>query len=687
MRKEAIKTDETVDAAAALAELARRTAMLDAISYAAAQIVGVEDWRIGIQELLNRLGRATEVSRVTLFEIHDGPDGQPAESCRYDWAEPGYARLSDDLRYHNIPLAEPEGQLRDWVAARQRGEIVQATLKDVTGETRQTFLEHGTQAFISVPIMLRAGVWGFLGLDDCRAERVWRGLEIDVLKTAAALIAGAIERAEADEALRRSRERYALAARGANDGLMDWDLAEDTAFFAPRVYEILGLPEGVLRNSREAFFKRLVDEDRVSARAYLERTIERRIRKFSFEARLKEPDTAIRWIVARGLIVYQHGKAVRMVGSVRDITDRKNVETELRASERRLRAILDTAFDAILTFDSIGRIIGFNEAASRIFGYERADAVGKTITRLLLPPIYRPLYETEMRRYLQSGSSEIFHRLIEVEALRADGTHIPIEASITEVPVAKGRLFTCIMRDISERKRFESRLAVAERQRAQLTRHFSPNMVEELMQAGGRIGIARTQPMAVLFADLFDYTEMSAAMSGEQVIALLREFHAIVEDAVFNHGGTLDKYIGDGLMATFGTPSPGPMDATNAIAATRQMLREINRWNQRREAKGERRIRIGVGLHFGPATLGDVGTDQRFELTVVGDTVNVASRIEQMSRLVRTAVVASDDLIQRAIAECGQEAVESFRDLGEHRVRGRQALIRLWGLSAESQKP
>jgi class 3 adenylate cyclase len=243
------------------------------------------------------------------------------------------------------------------------------------------------------------------------------------------------------------------------------------------------------------------------------------------------------------------------------------------------------------------------------------------------------------------------------------------------------------LRDISERKRFGAELANAERQRAQLTRHFSPNMVEEIMQAGGRIGIARTQPMAVLFSDLYDYTEMSATMSGEQVIALLREFHAIVEDAVFNHSGTLDKYIGDGLMATFGTPSPGPMDATNAIAATRQILRDLTRWNQSREVKGERRIRIGVGLHFGLATLGDVGTDQRFELTVVGDTVNVASRIEQMSRPVRTAVVASDDVIQRAIAECGQEAVEGFRDLGEHRVRGRHALIRLWGLSAESQQP
>jgi adenylate cyclase len=191
----------------------------------------------------------------------------------------------------------------------------------------------------------------------------------------------------------------------------------------------------------------------------------------------------------------------------------------------------------------------------------------------------------------------------------------------------------------------------------------------------------------VLFSDLYDYTEMSAQMSGEEVIALLRDFHAIVEDAVFNHGGTLDKYIGDGLMATFGTPAPGPMDATNAIAATRQMLRELARWNQRREEAGERRIRIGVGLHFGQATLGDVGTDQRFELTVVGDTVNVASRIEQLSRLVRTAVVASDDLVQQAVAECGREAVEGFRDLGAHRVRGRSTLIRLWGLSAESQKP
>jgi PAS domain S-box-containing protein len=677
-----------VQDAAAHAELARRTAMLDAISYAATQIVDVADWRVGIQELLNRLGRATDVSRVTLFEFHQGPDGQPVESCRYDWAEPGFAKLSDDPRCQNIPLTESTGgQLEEWTRRRRRGEIVQATLHEVTGETRQTFLEAGTQSFISVPIMLRSGAWGFLGLDDCRTERIWHALEIDVLKTAAALIGGAIERAATDEALRNSRERYALAARGANDGLWDWDLVANTAYCAPRLYEILGLPEGSLDHSRDAFFERLVDDDHVAARAYLNRCIDDGRRKFRFEARLKGERGRPRWVVARGLIVYAGGKAVRLVGSLRDITDHKHAEFELRAGQQRLRAILDTAFDAIVTVDAHGRIVEFNAAATRIFGHARADAVGRVMGDVIVPPIYRAAHAAGMQRYLDTGKSTLLNRLVEVEGLRADGSHVPIELSITEVPLAEGRLFTAVLRDVSERKRFEAQLATAERQRTQLTRHFSPNMVEEIMQAGGRIGAARTQPMAVLFADLFDYTEISASMSGEQVIALLRAFHAIVEDAVFNHGGTLDKYIGDGLMATFGTPTPGTMDASNAIAAVRQMLRELARWNRSRAERGERRIQIGVGLHFGQATLGDVGTEQRFELTVVGDTVNIASRIEQMSRLVRTAVVATDDLIRQAIAECGREAVEGFRDLGAHRVRGRQALIRLWGLSAESQRP
>jgi len=89
-------------------ELARRTAMLGAIGYAATQIVAAGDWRAGIQELLSRLGLATGVSRVTLFEVHMGAEGRLVESCRYDWAEEGLATLSDDARYQSMPLSDED---------------------------------------------------------------------------------------------------------------------------------------------------------------------------------------------------------------------------------------------------------------------------------------------------------------------------------------------------------------------------------------------------------------------------------------------------------------------------------------------------------------------------------------------------------------------------------------------------
>src|SRR5215468_8248692 len=92
----------------ALGELQRRTAMLDAIGYAATRIVTSGDWQAGVQELLDRLGQATSASRVTLFEIHQATDGRLVESCRYDWAEPGLTRLSGDPRYQAFPLVDAE---------------------------------------------------------------------------------------------------------------------------------------------------------------------------------------------------------------------------------------------------------------------------------------------------------------------------------------------------------------------------------------------------------------------------------------------------------------------------------------------------------------------------------------------------------------------------------------------------
>src|SRR5262245_31917056 len=279
----------------------------NAIADAATRIVVGLDWRDGLQELLARLGQATGVSRVTLFETHSGPSCRLVESCRYDWAEPGVARLSTDPRSQNMPVVDERGELDEWTRRRQRGEVVMATLRQVAGYDRQVFIEQGVLSFVSVPIMLRRGYWGFLGFDDCRNERIWSRHEIDMLGTAGGLIAGAMEQAETDERLRASEERYALAARGANDGLWDWNVVSGHAYFSPRLHEILGLAEGMLAPWMAALLKQFDERDETTVRDYFAAHFHHRKRRFSFEARLRTGPATPRWLAARGLIVYADG--------------------------------------------------------------------------------------------------------------------------------------------------------------------------------------------------------------------------------------------------------------------------------------------------------------------------------------------------------------------------------------------
>ena len=595
-----------------------------------------------------------------------------------------------------------------------------------------------------------------------------------------------------------------MAARGANDGLWDWDLLKDRAYYSPRLTEILGISIEDLGDSPARLFEQFDPIDAAAASAHLNGRFQRERNKFRFECRLRAGNGSLRrWIVARGLIVYDHGQPIRVVGSLReitdfkraeakvrtlsneapvllcmidpedrlifanrgflsffgrtlddmaegrwdwtkdihpddlpetrrryfealrqhktleiehrvrrfdgqyrwvhetevarftpegtfagfvgalvDITDRKRAEADLRSSEVRVRAILDTAFDAIISMDESGRIVEFNQAATRIFGHLREAAIGRELAELLIPPELREAHRAGMRRYLAGGQSIVFGRLAEFEAMHADGSRLPIELSVTEVLLPEGRLFTGILRDISERKRWQAQLADADRQRTVLARHFSPNMVEELMRSGGQLDDVRAQPITVLFADIFNFTAMSATTPMTEVIELLRRFHALVEEAVFANNGTLDKYIGDGVMATFGTPWPGPRDATNAVACARHLVCGLNRWNRERELAARQPLHIGVGLHYGEATLGNVGSARRFEHTVVGEVVNLASRIERLTRTLDVALLISDAVVEAVNREAGQPVLAGFVQTSAQAIRGHRKRIGLWGLTA-----
>lgn len=247
---------------------------------------------------------------------------------------------------------------------------------------------------------------------------------------------------------------------------------------------------------------------------------------------------------------------------------------------------------------------------------------------------------------------------------------------------------------VERARRLVERQATTERERANLSRYFSPNLVDELAQTDQPLGPTRQQAVAVLFADLIDFTRLAEGMTPDAVIALLRELHGRLQAVVFAHGGTVDKYVGDAVMATFGTPHPGPHDATDALRAALAMRDAVDAWSRERAARGEPALQIGVGVHHGPVVLGDIGGESRLEFAVLGDTVNVASRLERLTRELGVAVVASDDLVRAVRAEAtaahadaamranaardADALLAALAPAPQQELRGRAGAIRVW---------
>ena len=226
--------------------------------------------------------------------------------------------------------------------------------------------------------------------------------------------------------------------------------------------------------------------------------------------------------------------------------------------------------------------------------------------------------------------------------------------------------------------------AAVERERANLARYFSPNVVDQLSHSDEPLKEVRTQNVAVLFVDIVGFTAYAANRPSAEVIETLRAFHGRMEREVFAHGGTLDKYLGDGLMATFGTPFAGDHDATNALTCARAMMVSVEEWNRKREAAGEPPLRASFGLHFGPAVLGDIGAN-RLEFAVIGNTVNVASRVEALTRSLDADLVATAELkaqVEKEDPDCarltGDMAVRSGQS-----IRGLDRQMDVWTLRGE----
>jgi adenylate cyclase len=152
-----------------------------------------------------------------------------------------------------------------------------------------------------------------------------------------------------------------------------------------------------------------------------------------------------------------------------------------------------------------------------------------------------------------------------------------------------------------------------------------------------------------------------------------------MEEEVFRHSGCLEKFIGDALLATFGVPDVGARDATDTLACARGMLAAQEAWNRERAASGLPPLRMGLGLHFGPVVAGDIGSRRSMAFATVGDTTNVASRLQALTRDLGASLVASGTLVATVERESADvRLLEGLTPRGAHALRGRDTPIAIW---------
>lgn len=180
-----------------------------------------------------------------------------------------------------------------------------------------------------------------------------------------------------------------------------------------------------------------------------------------------------------------------------------------------------------------------------------------------------------------------------------------------------------------ENVRAHERLAREEVIRANYARFLPAYVVKQVLENPEVFKLGGVnQIITVLFADIRGFTQLSELIKPERVVQLLNKYFSAMTDIIFAHGGTLDKYIGDGLMALFGAPTATAQDAANALDAAVRMQHRAEGLNKELRLEGFNEISVGIGLHTGEATIGYIGSEQRLEYTAIGDTVNIAARLE-----------------------------------------------------------
>jgi adenylate cyclase len=214
------------------------------------------------------------------------------------------------------------------------------------------------------------------------------------------------------------------------------------------------------------------------------------------------------------------------------------------------------------------------------------------------------------------------------------------------------------------------------------TYYVSSSVVNEMLKHPEKLKLGGDRKeLSILFSDIRGFTSIAEGMSPEELVHLLNEYLTAMTDIVFKYDGTLDKYMGDAIMAIYGAPLDLPDHAGRACSSALDMMRELQKLNEKWVAEGKKPVDIGIGINTGPMMVGNMGSEQRFDFTVMGDSVNLGSRLEGANKNYKTNVIISEFTYEKVYGEFLCMELDSVR------VKGKRKPVKIYNLLGFNDLP
>jgi adenylate cyclase len=296
-------------------------------------------------------------------------------------------------------------------------------------------------------------------------------------------------------------------------------------------------------------------------------------------------------------------------------------------------SMLESMSNGVITLDEDGKIVTCNIAGFQIMKVTPADIINRSAEAFFMgtnawvmekiarvEDTYKP--DVTMEAELEFGS----------EKISANLTVLPL------VNVEKKKLGTMIIiDDISAEKRMKSTMS----------RYMDPGLADQLLAGGEDILGGKSTAATILFSDIREFTTLTEELGAQGTVSLLNEYFTIMVDCIQKEGGMLDKFIGDAIMAAFGVPMAHDDDEDRAVRAAIAMIGALNIWNVKRLGEGKKPVRMGIGINTDTIVSGNIGSPRRMDYTLIGDGVNLASRLESLCKQYHASILISENTYRR----------------------------------------